>query len=112
MASLARASATVFWARGTCVAVQRSNPASVAREADQSGISLASLTRQRPAELLDDELRIEEQVDLASPELAGELEGADDPGVLRHVVGLDTEVVRDRGVRDRAVVAGIGATRS
>jgi hypothetical protein len=48
MASLASASATVFWARGTWVAVQRRNPPSVPRQAAQSGMSFESLTRQRP----------------------------------------------------------------
>ena len=37
MASLASASATVFWARGTWAADQRSNPASVRRAAAQAG---------------------------------------------------------------------------
>jgi hypothetical protein len=49
MASLASASATWFLARGTCTADHRSKPASVVRAAVQSGMSLASLTRQRPA---------------------------------------------------------------
>ena len=48
IAWLARASATEFWARGTCAALHRSNPARVCRQAVQSGISFASLTRQRP----------------------------------------------------------------
>ena len=47
-------------------------------------------------------------MDLARPELAGELERPDDAGVLGDVVGLDAEVVRDRGVRVRPVVAGVG----
>ncbi len=42
-------------------------PASVPRAADQSGMSLASLTRQRPVELLDDELRIEQQARPRAP---------------------------------------------
>ena len=49
IASLASASATEFRARGTWAADQRSKPASVRREAVQSGISFASLTRHRPA---------------------------------------------------------------
>ena len=53
-----------FCARGTCVADQRVNPASVASTPPTAACSFASLTRQRPLELLDDQLRVEEQVDL------------------------------------------------
>ena len=49
IAWFASASATEFCARGTWVALHRSNPASVCRQAVQSGISFRSLTRQRPA---------------------------------------------------------------
>ena len=48
MASLQSASACLFWARGTCVALQRAKRASRAFASAWSGISLASLTRQRP----------------------------------------------------------------
>ena len=49
IASLASASASAFWARGTWAAVHRANPARDPRACALSGISLASLTRQRPA---------------------------------------------------------------
>ena len=55
-------------------------------------------------QLLDDQLRIEQQVDLAGTELARQVQGPDDAGVLRDVVGLDAEVVGDRGIRDSAVI--------
>jgi hypothetical protein len=58
--------------------------------------------------LLDDELRVEEQVDLRRAELAGEGQGPDDAGVLGDVVRLDAEIVGDRGVGGRQRVAGIG----
>ena len=48
IAWLARASATEFCARGTCVALQRANPPRVWRHPVQSGISLLSLIRHRP----------------------------------------------------------------
>ena len=47
-ASFASRSAVEFCALGTCVADQRLKPASIAFASDQSGCSLASLTRQRP----------------------------------------------------------------
>ena len=48
IASLHRASAARFWARGTWAALQRPNPPSRARTSAWSGWSLASRTRQRP----------------------------------------------------------------
>src|SRR5664280_300964 len=48
MASLQRASACLFWARGTWVAPQRAKLARCDLASAWSGISLASLTRQRP----------------------------------------------------------------
>ena len=108
MASLARRSATVFRARGTCAADQRSNPASVCRAADHNGMSLASLTRHRPASCSTISFGVEQEGHLAGAELRRQLEGADDARVLGDVVGLDPEVVRDGRVRDRAVIAGIG----
>src|SRR6185295_17477633 len=59
-------------------------------------------------ELLDDQLRVEEQVDLARAELTRELERADDTSVFGDVVGLDAEIVRDRRVRPRERITGIG----
>jgi len=56
MASLQSASACLFWARGTCVALQRENRESNALASAWSGISLASFTRQRPCSCLDDHL--------------------------------------------------------
>src|SRR4051812_3308835 len=58
-------------------------------------------------ELLDDELRVEQQVDLAGPQLTGKVEGPDDTRVLGDIVGLDSEVVRDRGVRHGPLIAGV-----
>ncbi len=49
-------------------------------------------------ELLDDQLRIEQQVNLARPELRGQGQGADDPSVLGDVVRLGAEILRDGGV--------------
>ncbi len=48
IASFASASATEFWARGTCVADQTRNPPRIAFASDHSGWSLASFTRHRP----------------------------------------------------------------
>ena len=50
-------------------------------------------------------------MDLASSEVAGELERAHDPGVLGDVVGLDAEILRDRGVGDGAVIARVGPAK-
>jgi hypothetical protein len=61
-----------------------------------------------PGDLLDDELRVEEQVDLGGAELGSQLERPDEPGVLGDVVRLDAQVVGDGGVRRRARVASIG----
>src|SRR3954469_24851326 len=60
-----------------------------------------------PGQLLDDELRVEQKVHLACPEVTCEVQGTDDAGVLRHVVGWDSEVIGDRRVGDGSVVAGI-----
>src|SRR4051794_11118821 len=49
-----------------------------------------------PGQLLDDELRVEQKMDLPCPEIAGEIQRPDDARVLGHVVGLDAEVVGDR----------------
>ena len=72
-------------------------------ERDQLGV----LDPPAAGQLLDDQLRIEQQVDLAGTQLARKVEGADDPRVLGDVVGLDAEIVGDRGVRDSAVIAGV-----
>ena len=80
-----------------------------------SGCSFASLTRQRPCELLHDQLRVEQQVDLARPELAGELERPDHARVLGDVVGLDAQVVGDRRVgrgRGRRGASGRSSRRT
>ena len=59
-------------------------------------------------ELLHDEQGVEEQPHLARPELTGEGEGPHDRRVLGDVVGLDAEVVRDRGVGRSARVERVG----
>jgi len=72
-------------------------------ERDQLRVLDPPPTRQ----LFDDQLRIEEEMDLAGAELTGELEGTDDARVLGDVVRLDAEVVRDRGVGDGARVSRV-----
>ena len=59
-------------------------------------------------ELLDDELRVRQQVDFPGAQLGGQRQGADDAGVFGDVVGLDAEVFRDGRVRDGPRVAGVG----
>ena len=54
-------------------------------------------------ELLHDQLRVEEELDLLRTELPGEGEGAHGPGVLGDVVRLGPEVVGDRGDRARRI---------
>ena len=107
IASLASWSATVLRARGTCAADQRSNPARVLPSRRPERDQLGVLDPPAAGQLLDDQLRIEQQMDLARTELARQIERPDDARVLGDVVGLDAEVVGDRGVRDRAVVAGV-----
>ena len=75
--------------------------ASVRRAAVQSGISLASLTRQRPASCSTISFESSSRWTSRAPSSRGQVERADDAGVLGDVVGLDAEVVRDRGVRAR-----------
>jgi hypothetical protein len=49
-------------------------------------------------ELLDDQLRIEQQLNSRGTQLRGEVNGPKDAGVLGHVVRPNPEVVRDRRV--------------
>jgi hypothetical protein len=62
-------------------------------------------------QLLDDQLGVEQQVDLAGAQLTGEGERPNDRGVFRDVVRLDTEELGDRGVGAGSRVAGVGARR-
>jgi hypothetical protein len=57
------------------------------------GLELGILDPPAPVDLLDDELGVEHQMDLARPQLGGQTERADTGRVLGHVVGLDPEVV-------------------
>ena len=109
IASLASASAAEFWARGAWTADHRSNDRSVDRAASQSGMSLRVLDPPATGELLDDQLRIEDQRDFPGPELARQVEGPNDARVLGDVVRLDPEIVRDRGVGRCPRVPGIRA---
>ena len=109
IASLASASATLFWARGTCAAVQRRKPPRMPRSRGPQRDELGVLDPPSTRELLHDELGVEQQVDLRGAEVAGQLEGPQRAGVLGHVVGLDAEVVGDRGVGDGPRVARIRA---
>ena len=92
---------TEFWARGTCAARPAveagQRPARRRPQRDQ----LRVLDPPPAGELLDDELRVEQQLDLARAQLAGQVERPDDARVLGDVVGLDAEVVGDRGVGRR-----------
>ena len=108
IASFASASATLFWARGTCAADQRVKPAERLSGACPERDQLRVLHPPATGELLDDELGIEQQVHLGRPELARQLERADDPRVLGDVVGLDPEVVGDRRVGGGPRVARVG----
>ncbi len=71
IASLANASATEFWARGTCAALHRpkppERPPGRGPERDQLGVLHAPAA----GKLLHDELRVEEQVDLAGRRARG-----------------------------------------
>ena len=58
-------------------------------------------------QLLDDEVRIEQQRHLPRPQLGRKRERPDDGGVLGDVVRLDAEILGDRGVRSRPRVAGV-----
>src|SRR4029079_15135390 len=58
-------------------------------------------------QLLHDQLRVEQEVDLRRAKLLGELEGPDDARVFGHVVRLDAEVVRDRGIGPGPRIAGV-----
>ena len=94
----------------------------IAADADEPGLKAAEdAAARRPerdelgvldppaaGQLLDDELRVEEQVDLDGPEVARQLQGAQHPGVLGDVVRLDAEVLGDRRVPGGTVVAGVG----
>ncbi|MEA2578836.1 MAG: hypothetical protein QOD78_2424 [Chloroflexota bacterium] len=79
------------------------DPTGLLPQGDQLGILDPPATGQ----LLDDELGVQEQVDLASTQLAGEAQGPDDGGVLRDVVRLDAEELRDRRVGAGSWVAGV-----
>ena len=84
----------------------RTRPGS-AGPAVQSGISLASLTRQRPASCSTMSFESSSRWTSRAPSSRASSSARTTPGVLGHVVGLDAEVVGDRGVRDGAVVAGV-----
>ena len=79
-----------------------------AAAASQSGISFASLTRQRPASCST--ISFESSSIATSPgtELRGQREGPDDGRVLGDVVRLDPEELGDRRVRRGPRVAGVG----
>ena len=66
-----------------------------------SGLSFASLTRHRPWSCSTMSIESSSSAHLARAELGGQPQGPDDGGVLGHVVRLDAEVVRDRGVGRR-----------
>ncbi len=57
-------------------------------------------------ELLDDELAVQQHLDLARTQFAGQREGSNDRRVFGDVVRLDAQVFRDRGDR-----GGVGAAR-
>src|SRR5258707_12482148 len=76
-------------------------------ERDELHVPYAPTTGQ----LLDDELRIEQQVDLTRTELAGQSERSHRARVLGHVIGLDAEELRDRGIRPRARIARVRASK-
>ena len=58
-------------------------------------------------ELLDDQLRVEQEVHLVGAELARQAECADDGRVLGHVVRGDPEVVGDRREWSRQRIARV-----
>ena len=73
--------------------------ASVVRAAAQSGISFASLTRQRPASCSTMSFESSSRWTSRAPSSRASSSARTTPGVLGDVVGLDAEVVGDRGVR-------------
>jgi hypothetical protein len=79
-------------------------PPGVLPERDQ----LRILDPPAASQLLDDQLRIEQHDDLPRPELAGQGQGTYDRRVLRNVVRLDAEELRDRGVGSGPRVARVG----
>jgi hypothetical protein len=88
--------------RGPSVEVAQ-DPPRLFPERDQLGVLDPPATRQ----LLDDQLRIEEQVDLACTQLASQRESPDDRNVLGDVVRPDAEELGDRGVWEGPRIAGI-----
>jgi len=83
----------------------RKSPPGGRPERDELGV----LDPPATGKLFDDQLRIEQQMDLASAELTGERKGAHHSRVLGDVVRLDPQVVGDRGVRHRTIVTGVGS---
>lgn len=61
------------------------------------------------SELLNDELRVEQQVDLFRPQFRGQGERPHGRRVFGHIVRLDAQVIGDRGVGRRARITCIGA---
>ena len=81
------------------------DPAGLFPEWDQ----LRVLDAPAAGQLLDDQLGVQEQVDLARAELPRETQRTDDRRVLGDIVRLDAEELGDGGVRSCARIAGVGA---
>ena len=59
-------------------------------------------------ELLDDEIRVEEELGPGGPEVPSQADRPDDTGVLRDVVGLDPEELGDRRVGSGERIVRVG----
>ena len=96
MASFAKASATEFWARGTCAAVQRSKPAQGLTAGGPERISSASLTRHRPASCSTMSFESRSRWTSRAPSSARQRSARSIAGVLGARCWSGFQVIRDR----------------